>query len=249
MTRPLVSVVIAVKDGERFLASAISSVLEQDYQPFEIIVIDGQSVDNTAPIAKSFEEVRYICQVNQGIADAYNVGVEAARGEFIAFLSHDDLWTPDKLDVQVNYMLNRPGIQYTVARVKFFLEPGCSIPPGFRRELLEGDHVGRIMETLVARRPLFDAIGKFDPQLTISEDADWFARASDHKVPTAVIPQVLLWKRVHDTNASLDVDLGHRDLLKALRRSVTRKRDRRCSEAQGEGSAQALSKDGPPAST
>lgn len=226
MSWPLVSVIIAVRNGERFLVSALSSVLEQDYRPFEIIVVDGQSVDNTAEIARSFQEVRYVRQINRGIADAYNVGIEAARGEFVAFLSHDDLWTPDKLSVQVGYMLSHPKIQYTVARVRFFLEPGCSIPPGFRKELLEGDHVGLIMETLVARRSLFDEIGRFDPQLTISEDADWFARASDYKVPKVVVPQVLLWKRVHDTNASLDVDLGHRDLLKALQRSIARKRDR-----------------------
>lgn len=222
---PLVSVIIAVKNGERFLASAINSVLEQDYRPFEIIVVDGQSVDNTAKIAKSFKAVHYMYQVNKGVADAYNIGIEAARGESIAFLSHDDVWTPDKLSIQVNYMVNHLEIQYTIARVKFFLEPGCPIPPGFRQELLENDHVGRIMETLVARKPLFDVIGKFDPDLTISEDVDWFARASDANVPMAVIPKVLLLKRVHDANLSLNAWLGHQDLLKALKKSIERKRN------------------------
>lgn len=229
ITQPLVSVVIAVKDGERYLHSAINSVLEQDYRAFEIIVVDGRSLDDTAAIARSFREVRYILQANRGIANAYNTGIEAAKGEFVAFLSHDDLWTQDKLRIQVNYMLEHPEIQYTVARVKFFLEPGCPIPPGFRPDLLNGDHVGRIMETLVARRPLFDTL-KFDPRFTISEDVDWFARASDQEVPMAVLPQVVLLKRVHDANSSLDTDLGHRDLLRALRRSVARKR----SQERGE---------------
>lgn len=230
MNKPLVSVIIAVKNGERFLAQAINSVLEQTYRSFEIIVVDGQSVDNTAEIAKSFETVRYIYQVNQGIANAYNIGIEAAREEFIAFLSHDDLWTPDKLSTQVNYMLNHPEIQYTIARVKFFLEPGYSIPPGFREELLENDHIGCIMETLVARQALFDVIGRFDPSLTISEDIDWFARANDNDIPMAIIPKVLLFKRVHDTNLSLNTPAGHRYLLKALKKSIDRKRSRRCAE-------------------
>ena len=229
MDNPLVSVIMAVKNGERFLASAINSVIEQDYQPFEIIVVDGKSVDNTAKIAKSFEAIHYIYQVNQGIANAYNIGIDAARGEFIAFLSHDDLWTPDKLSTQMDHMLNHPEIEYTVARVKFFLEPGCSIPPGFRKELLENDHVGRIMETLVARRALFEVIGKFDPSLTISEDTDWFARANDDNVPMAVISKVLLLKRVHDVNLSLTTPAGHRYLLKALRKSIARKRSRGCT--------------------
>lgn len=230
MDNPLISVIIAVKNGERFLASAIHSVLDQDYRPFEMIVVDGQSVDKTAEIAKSFETIHYIYQVDQGIANAYNIGIEAARGEFVAFLSHDDLWTPDKLSAQMSHMLAHPEIQYTVAKVKFFLEPGCSIPPGFRKELLENDHVGHIMETLVARRALFEAIGKFDPSLTISEDVDWFARAIDNDIPMTVLPRVLLLKRVHEVNLSLTTPAGHQYLLKALRRSIARKHNQECAE-------------------
>jgi glycosyltransferase involved in cell wall biosynthesis len=223
MDNPLVSVIIAVKNGERFLASAINSVIEQDYQPFEIIVVDGKSVDNTAKIAKSFEAIHYIYQIDKGIADAYNIGIEAARGEFIAFLSHDDLWTPDKLNTQIDYMLNHPEIQYTVARVKFFLEPDCLIPPGFRRELLENDHVGRIMETLVARKTVFDLVGTFDTDLAIGNDVDWFTRVNDNDIPMAIVPKVLLLKRIHDANTSLNTSVNNQELLKALRRSIKRK--------------------------
>jgi glycosyltransferase involved in cell wall biosynthesis len=224
MDRPLASIIMAVKDGERFLPAAIASVLEQDYRPFEIIVIDGQSADNTAQIAQSFEQVRYVSQVGRGVADAYNVGIDAARGDFVAFLSHDDVWTPDKLTVQMSYMLEHPDVLYTIARVRFFLEPGCSIPPGFRSELLEGDHVGRIMETLVARKVVFDLVGRFSTDFASAEDVDWFARAADAGVQMAVIPKVLLSKRIHDRNISLDASLNTSLLLKALRRSVSRKR-------------------------
>ena len=224
--KPLVSVIIAVKNGERFLASAIDSVLAQEYRPFDIIIVDGQSVDRTAMIAKSFEQVRYIYQVNQGIGDAYNVGIEASRGELVTFLSHDDSWTPNKLSVQVNYMINHPAIQYTIAKVKHFLEPAFAIPPGFRKELLENDRAGYIMETLVARKSLFDVIGKFDPHLTTAEDVDWFARAKDHNVPMAIIPTVLLLKRVHDTNISLGPE-NNQNLLKALKQSIARQRNQK----------------------
>lgn len=230
--QPLVSVIIPVKDGERFLAQAIYSVLEQDYEPLEIIVVDGQSVDNTAEIAKSFEAVRYISQVNWGIADAWNVGINAAPGEFVAFLSHDDLWTPNKLSVQVSYMLNHPEIQYTIAMVRFFLEPGYHIPPGFRKELLEGYHVGRIMETFVAHKAVFDTIGGFNPDLSTAEDVDWFARANDKTIPMAIVPTVLLHKRVHDTNLSMNIPTNNRDLLKALQRSIVRKREREATRDQ-----------------
>jgi glycosyltransferase involved in cell wall biosynthesis len=224
MTNPLVSTIIVVKNGERFLAAAIESVLAQDYQPYEIIVVDGHSVDATAEIAKSFAAVRFIEQVNQGVADAFNVGIDAARGELLAFLSHDDLWTPNKLSVQVNYLICHPEIQYVIARVRFFLEPGYRRPSGFREELLLEDRVGLIMETLVARKSLFEVIGKFDPLFLAAEDADWFVRASDNQVPRAVIPEVLLLKRVHDANLTFTTPEINHNLLRALKQSIVRKR-------------------------
>jgi glycosyltransferase involved in cell wall biosynthesis len=221
MSKPLVSVIVAVRNGERYLADALQSIFAQDYHPFEVIVVDGQSTDNTAAIAKSFQSVRYLSQMGQGIADAYNTGIDAAQGDFIAFLSHDDLWTPNKLSVQMDFMLCHPEIQYTIAKAKFFLEKGHSIPPTFKSELLKGEHVARIMETLVVRKTLFDQIGKFDPELTVAEDVDWYARTNDHNVQMSIIPTVLLYKRVHNTNISLNT--SNQYLLKALRRSIKRK--------------------------
>jgi glycosyltransferase involved in cell wall biosynthesis len=234
MGNPLVSVIIAVKNGERFLASALNSVLEQDYRPIEMIVVDGQSTDKTAQIAQSFAQVRYIQQVNKGVSDAYNVGIDAAKGELVAFLSHDDLWTPDKLSVQVNYLIDHPKVQYTIAKVKFFLEPGHSPPSGFRKELLENDHIGRIMETLVVRKSLFDVIGKFRTDLTTAEDVDWYARANDQGIPMAIVPKVLLHKRVHDANLSLYTLENNRNLLKALRKSIKRKHGQASEKNDGQ---------------
>jgi glycosyltransferase involved in cell wall biosynthesis len=234
MSNPLVSVIIAVKDGERFLAEAINSVLEQDYRPLEIIVVDDHSVDRSREIANSFEQVRVISHIDHGPAAARNVGIDAANGEFLAFLSYDDLWMPNKLSIQMSYMVEHPEIQYTIARVKFFAQPGLRIPPGFRTGLLEGDHVGRIPETLVARRSVFDVVGRFDVGLLVSEDVDWFARAKDNNVEMAIMPEVLLRKRVHDANLSLvAVEACHRNLLQALRHSVVRQRKHRLAEQNG----------------
>ena len=187
---PLVSVVIAVKDGERYLTSAIDSVLEQEYRPIEVVVVDGQSADGTAKIAKSFPEVKYVLQTDKGISNAYNLGIDTSVGEFIAFISHDDLWTAKKLRLQVNCLVNNPEVQYTLARVKYFLEPGIDAPLGFRKELLVDDHVGYMMETLVARRALFDVVGRFNPDVSTAEDVDWFSRAKDHGVTSMTLPQV-----------------------------------------------------------
>lgn len=226
MSKPLVSVIIPVRNCERFLASSIVSVLEQDYRPFEVIVVDDGSTDDGAIIVRSYPDIICISQSYQGVSVARNTGISAARGEFIAFLDADDLWTADKLSIQVGYLIDHPEIQYTIARVKFFLEPGCHIPPGFRKRLLRNDHVGQLIGTLVARSSLFDAIGKFNPNLTTAEDVDWFARANDGGIPVAIIPRVLLYIRVHDTNLSINAPTNNQDLLKVLKQSIHRKRNR-----------------------
>jgi glycosyltransferase involved in cell wall biosynthesis len=224
MTQPLVSVVMAVRNGERFLSAAIESVLAQQWDPLEIVLVDGHSTDRTAEIARAYSQVRYIAQENHGVADANNVGITAAEGEFVAFLSHDDLWTPEKLSSQIAYMLDHPEAQYAVAQVRFFLEPGCALPPGFRPQLLEREPVAYIMETLLARRSVFARVGSFDPRLTSGEDVDWFCRAKDQKVPYGIIQRVLVHKRVHDANVSLTDSATSQILLKVLRQSIARKR-------------------------
>lgn len=221
---PLVSVIMAVKNGARFLASAIDSVLAQEYRPLEIVVVDGGSEDDSASIARSYPGVEVLPQTGAGIADAYNTGIDAANGDILAFLSCDDVWTPGKLSTQVGYLLAHSEVQYVTARARFFLEPGSAIPPGFRPNLLEGDHTAHIMETLVARRSAFRIVGRFDPTLSTAEDVDWFSRARDRGVPTAAIHAVLLHKRVHGNNLSLNDAAGTRDLLLAVKRSVDRKR-------------------------
>lgn len=224
MTRPFVSIVIAVRNGERYLPEALASIATQSYRADEVVVVDGRSsTDRTVEIAAA-AGARVVVQTGTGIGDAYNTGIAAAQGELVAFLSHDDRWTPDKLAVQVELLERRVELQFTVAHVRFFLEAGCGLPAGFRPELLEGAHVGRIMETLVARRQVFDRVGPFDVTLPFGEDVDWFARAADLGVEMAVVPQVLLAKRVHDRNISIDAPRSGAILLNVLRRTVARKR-------------------------
>ena len=222
--RPLVSVIVAVKNSERYLAEALESVIRTGYAPIEIVVVDDRSADRTAAIATSFAPVRFIQQEGRGLAAAWNTGVDAARGGLIAFIDSDDLWAADKLDLQVEYLAHHPDVQYGIAKMRFFLEEGCAVPPGFRAGLLGNALVGRVPGTLVARRSLFDALGGFDTRLTIATDVDWFARAKDAGVPMAIIPEVLLHKRVHAANLSANAQVNSRELLRLLKQSIVRQR-------------------------
>ena len=225
---PLVSVIIPVKNGGKFLSTAIESVLYQDYEPVEIIVVDGQSADNTPEVVKHYASVRYIVQKNDpGIAAARNIGIEHSRGEFIAFISSDDYWEKEKLRLQARCLVENANVQYNITKVHFFLQPGSEIPPGFKTNLLNGDVPGPMPETLLARKSLFQFLGGFDPALSLLEDADWFARANDFRVPMCVIEKTLVHKRVHQSNISTDPENGpaiRNEFLEVMRRTIDRKR-------------------------
>jgi glycosyltransferase involved in cell wall biosynthesis len=221
---PSVTVILIVRNGAAFIAQALESVFQSRLKPVEILVIDGGSTDGTAQIAGQFPLTRVVPQDSGGIPNAYNLGIGLAQGELIAFISHDDLWQPGKLDRQVELMRQNPELQFTVAMVEHFLEPGMAVPPGFRRELLEQPVAGFIMEALVARKAVFDTVGRFDPSFKVGEDTDWFARAKDMGVAHAVLSDVVVRKRVHDANSSLNTANINALLLRAMRNSVKRKR-------------------------
>ena len=224
MSTARVSVILIVRNGERYIAEALESISGSVRKPLEILVIDGGSTDRTMDIVSRFPDVTPVTQRSEGLPSAYNEGISLAAGDLIAFISHDDRWLPGKLDRQVEFMEAHPETLYTVTQVQHVLEPGCAPPAGFRTELLEGPVPGFIMECLMARRACFDLVGPFDPALPISEDTDWFARARDLGVPMAVLPEPLVLKRVHERNASLSEPRLNRLLLGSLRKSIARKR-------------------------
>jgi glycosyltransferase involved in cell wall biosynthesis len=219
-----VGVILIVRNGERFISDALDSVQAQTLRPTEILVIDGHSSDETASIARSYQGVTVITQSGVGIADAYNQGISQSRSELLAFISHDDRWMPTKLELQVATLNARLDVLLSFTHVQHVLDEGASPPEGFRTTLLDGAVPGFIMETLVARRAAFDKVGLFDPSFAVSEDTDWFARARDARVPSVMLPETLVIKRVHGTNASLSHAGINGLLLKALRQSIERKR-------------------------
>lgn len=219
-----VSVVMIVKNGERYIAEALESVSQSTLQPLEILVVDGDSTDRTVEIARDFPLVRTVSQTSSGIANAYNQGIDEAKADLVAFLSHDDLWLPGKLDLQIAHMTENPELLFTVTMVEHFLDEGAEVPPQFRAELLNRAHPGLIMETLVARKKVFEVVGLFDPSFPVGEDTDWYARAVDAGVPMAILPQVLVRRRVHGTNSSLNEEGINELLLRAVRGSISRKK-------------------------
>jgi glycosyltransferase involved in cell wall biosynthesis len=225
--QPLVSVIIPVYNGARFLGAALESVFAQTYRPIEVIVVDDGSADDSGVIAQSFPEVRYVRQQNEGVAAARNNAIQIARGEFLAFLDQDDLWTPEKLKVQVDHLLNNPELGYTLTHLQFFLEPGTTLPPWFKKELLTTVHPGWVLGTLVVRRTVFDQVGDFATAYSAANDSDWFFRAKAAEIPMVVVPELLLRKRIHEANDSGRAKEILSELLKVVKTSLDRQRSAR----------------------
>jgi glycosyltransferase involved in cell wall biosynthesis len=219
-----VSAIVVVRNGERFLGEALDSIVHGTVAPREIVLVDGGSVDATPEIAKRYPSLRIVSQSGQGIADAYNEGIRSARFDTLAFLSHDDRWSARKLERQLAHLDAVPACDAVVARVQHFLERGECAPAGFRQTLLAEKPAAFIMETLVARRRVFDRVGGFDASYTVAEDVDWFARARDEGVRIDVVDDALVFKRVHGGNASLHALENDALLLRAARASILRKR-------------------------
>lgn len=158
-----------------------------------------------------------------GVAVARNTGLAAAGGSLIAFLDADDMWHPRKLQIQVDYLQTNPSIMLTLSRINNFVENECNLDPEKLKSILENDQAA--MATIVAHKHVFDQIGPFDTRYNIGEDFEWFTRAKEAGIPMMVLPDVLLHRRLHESNISFThLTTCKVNMLKAIKESLNRKR-------------------------
>jgi len=227
---PLVSIVMAVRNAERFVAQALDSIARQDFAGYETVVVDGASTDATRRIAGAYPRTRLIDQDGTGFAQAWNEGIAAARGSLICFLDSDDIWPPHKLARQVGRFADEPAIACTLGRVRFMLEPGDPPPPGFKPALLEGSHVAYMPGTSMIRREVFATLGPFGDRWQIAADLAWFADLRESGLRIDVVDEVLLHKRIHAANlanVAAATASYRREMLAVARTALMRQRRKR----------------------
>lgn len=224
---PLVSVIIPVYNGAKFLEEALQSVFAQDYSNLEIIVVDDGSTDNSAEIVQRFPWVKYIYQKNQGVSVARNTAITKASGEYIAFIDSDDIWMPEKLSVQIEVMLKHTEFRITTTDKTNFLEPGTQLPRHLE-QLDDWETMEEIIpSTMLIHKSVFSEIGKFSPDYKSSEDIEWIRRAIDANISIKKIEKNLVRRRLHGENLSWVMVSDHKtNLMRILRESVARKKKR-----------------------
>lgn len=208
---PLVSIVIPVYNGANYLGEAIESALAQTYPNIEILVVDDGSTDDgaTAAVARRFgSAIRYLHKTNGGVATALNLGIQEMRGELFSWLSHDDLYKPEKVAVQVEAWrhFGRPCV--VVGDFEVMDESGqhlCTLSTCGRNLLarpLDGVFHGMINGcTLLIPRVLFERAGLFNPGLPTTQDYHlWYRMA--RMVPFMQSPHALVRQRSHPQQGS-----------------------------------------------
>ena len=227
MQEPVVSCIVPVFNGECYLQEALDSILGQTYQSLEIIVVNDGSTDGTEEIVESYgEKVRYLFQANAGPAAACNLGINASQGEFIAFLAADDLWHREKIERQMARFQKRPENDLCVTHIKNFWIPELKKEAEmFKNHSIAKAMPGYTSVTLLARGDLFENVGEFNPELQHGSDVEWFMRAADQGAVMELMPDVLVYRRLHKTNRSRRLASNSRDtFLRILKASLDRRR-------------------------
>lgn len=185
---PKVSIIIPTYNYGNFICHAIDSVLIQTYNDFEILVIDDGSTDNTARQMDRYKhKVKYYYRENRGVSAARNFGIERSNGEYIAFLDADDLFFPEKLDIQVNILdLNvSKGVgliysdylcvnSYNTSILKYYKSKEFKSQNEALNYLLNNNFINT--STVMVNKKCFDKVGLFNENYNYLEDLDLWIR-------------------------------------------------------------------------
>lgn len=218
----MVSIIIPTYNRAEVIGRAVASILRQTYDDFEIIIVDDGSVDNTQEIVEGINDdrIRYIrLEHNQGACHARNVGIQASKHRYIAFLDSDDEWLPDKLEFQMRKMMDASenvGLVYCrMSRERDDGRERIYTPPyECRKDLLEGNMFRFLLwrnvigtPTILVRRECLEDVGGFKDSLPCLQDYELVLRIAK-RWQIAFVDQVLL--EVHKTANSISSKVAER---------------------------------------
>jgi len=206
-----VSVIIPVFNGRRYLRDAIRSVLAQTIVPREIVVVDDGSTDDSASLARDLG-VTCVSQHHAGQGAALNHGIARSQGSAVAFLDADDVWMPNKLELQLEVLAGSVPIDAVFGHAVQFGEAIADSPP----------MPARLPSALLVRRVTLQRVGPFDTELRLGCPVEWAIRLEESGVGVAMLPQVLYRRRLHGDNSGRIHAERRGDYLDIVRRKLRR---------------------------
>ena len=220
--KPLVSVVIPVYNGEKFIKGAVENVLNQNYPAIEIIIVDDGSTDNTASIIKNLTaDVRYFHQENNGPSSARNRGIRDVSGKYVAFLDADDLWPENNLHLLVDQLENNSSVDVVRGYAQLFKNANDGMEYLGNPKESFPDYIGAALY----RKSVFNKVGLFDSFLKFGEDSDWYIRARELDINIKRLNEVTLFVRRHGKNMTEGKTLKELNVLKVFKKTLDRARN------------------------
>lgn len=225
MFNPLVSVVVTCFNRQNYIGEAIESVLHQTFENYEIVVIDDGSVDGSAEVCKKYEKkINYFFRENRGASDAKNSGVAQARGEYISFLDSDDIWDLEKLCLQTSYLANNKEIDILYGHARQFLSPELTMDECARLHCPVDPVAAPTSGTMLMKKKLFEQVGGFRTDLLVGIEIEWYLRAKNMGLSSVTLPNVLLNRRIHNTNSGMTYRLERQQHLDIIKQHINKRR-------------------------
>ncbi|WP_413172285.1 glycosyltransferase family 2 protein [Anabaena azotica] len=185
--KPMVTAIIPAYNAAQFLSATITSVQQQTFSDWELLIINDGSTDDTVEVIRQYQEtdhrIHLIHQLNQGVSSARNLGVEKSKGQIIAFLDADDQWLPDKLQQHLKHFQSNSRLGVSFAQVEILNQAGeptgqvsSSRLTNLKPEHLLSENPTTTTSNWVVRREVFAQVGGFSPDMSYSEDLEWLLR-------------------------------------------------------------------------
>lgn len=208
MKKPKVTIVIPVYNGEKYVREAIDSALKQTYKNIEILVINDGSKDKSDSVIKEYgDKIRYISKENGGVSTVLNLAIKEMKGEFFSWLSHDDRYYPEKIETEVNFLidsqlLGKKVILYSDYDLIDEKSKILSVAIKDHNMLEEKEEYALLRGTvngitLLIPKMAFDDCGNFDENLRCAQDYDLWYRMMKKGYHYKHIPKVLASTRIH----------------------------------------------------
>ncbi|MDA9121210.1 glycosyltransferase [Flavobacteriales bacterium] len=225
---PLISLILPVYNGERFLKVTLESIAAQGYPNLELIIIDDGSTDRSLEIINAFPLPKtVITQENTGVYTARNLGLSVAKGEIISLFDADDIMPKENLMTLCNYLLANPDVLIVRGMLQRFSDKDASNrifkSPSFERFCLG---------TALIRKEAFRIVGTFVQEMRLGADADWYLRTVELDINTVELEHTSVLYRMHQDNISNQTDEAKKFRIEIIRRKL--QRGKQLSEAKPE---------------
>ena len=195
----LISVIMPVKNGEKYIVQALENIRNQNMN-VEIIVIDDGSEDRTSEIIKKYNCTLIKNEKSKGQVAAKNQGISVANGEYIIFHDCDDLMRKNSLKTLYDELQNNEKLSAVEAQVKDFYSPDMSEEETKRTTIKREPYYGLFSGAILMRKKIFDIIGKFDENLNTGEIIEWQTKMDRNNLKIKKIDFISTDRRLHSLN-------------------------------------------------